>query len=584
MRFVRLWFVDVLGLLKSLAIPVSRARGGARGGRRPRRLVARGRARLRERDVIAHPDPRTFQVLPWRPGLARRADVLRRAPARRRARSPATRATRCAACSARPPSSATRSRSAARSSSSSSRRWAPTAPLPTPLDDGAYFDLTPLDDGSDFRRRTIEHLEQMGIPVKASHHEVGPSQHEIDLEHTDALSMADAITTFRLAVKEVAREQGVFATFMPKPLEDQPGSGMHLHLSLFEGERNAFYDPDPDEPLSPIGRAFLAGVLAHARELTAVTNQWVNSYKRLATGFEAPETVSWTRHGAAALVRVPSNRPGRESAARIELRSPDPACNPYLRSRSCSPPGCAASSAATSCRPRRSTTTAGRRARCRRTCARRSTSSTRPSSSATRSATGSATGTSQQAPRVGRLPPHRHRVRALPLPAAAVMGDAWIYGERRRGRATARLLAELGFSPRRVAANGSLRPPDGEAARRRSRSWSPTGCEQPSCAELCARLPPTTTSATCRCSSRCGRRARRGGVGVAEAHELLVGRSPPTSCRRASPARGAPSTASTRTTSSASAALELNLATYQVASTASRSTSPTWSTSCSSSW
>jgi glutamine synthetase len=202
--------------------------------------------------------------------------------------------------------------------------------VPVTLDDGAYFDLTPLDVGSDFRRRTIEYLEQMGIPVKASHHEVAPSQHEIQLAHTDALSMADAVTTFRIAVKEAAAELGAYATFMPKPLEDHPGSGMHLHVSLFQGDRNAFYDPEPDEPLSATGRAFLAGVLAHSCELTAVTNQWINSYRRLATGFEAPETVSWTRRGAAALVRVPSRRPGRADGARFELRSPDPACNPYM--------------------------------------------------------------------------------------------------------------------------------------------------------------------------------------------------------------------------------------------------------------
>jgi glutamine synthetase len=187
-------------------------------------------------------------------------------------------------------------------------------------------------DGSDFRKRTIEYLEQMGIPVKASHHEVAPSQHEIKLAHTDALSMADAVTTFKLAVKEVAREQDVFATFMPKPLEHESGSGMHVHLSLFDGERNVFFGRDEDEegPLSSTGQAFLAGVLAHASELTAVTNQWVNSYKRLAGGFEAPEHVCWTRHAPSALVRVPSSRPDREAAARIELRSPDSACNPYL--------------------------------------------------------------------------------------------------------------------------------------------------------------------------------------------------------------------------------------------------------------
>jgi len=201
---------------------------------------------------------------------------------------------------------------------------------PRPLDEGSYFDLTTFDGGSDFRRRAIEYVEQMGIPVKASHHELSPSQHEIDLHHTDALSMADAVTTFRICVKEVARELGVHATFMPKPSERLAGSGMHLHLSLFEGDRNAFHSDDPREPLSAVGRAFLAGMLAHAAELTAVTNQWVNSYKRLACGAEAPQRVDWARQGADSLVRVPSNRPDREAAARIELRSPDPGCNPYL--------------------------------------------------------------------------------------------------------------------------------------------------------------------------------------------------------------------------------------------------------------
>jgi glutamine synthetase len=166
--------------------------------------------------------------------------------------------------------------------------------------------------------------------VKASHHEVAPSQHEISLTHTDALSMADAITTFRLTVKEVANELGVYATFMPKPLQDHSGSGMHLHLSLFDGERNAFHPDRPQDVLSPVGRAFLAGVLAHAPEMSAVTNQWVNSYKRLTNGFEAPRFVTWTRQGPSGLVRVPGNRPDKEAAARIELRSPDPGANPYL--------------------------------------------------------------------------------------------------------------------------------------------------------------------------------------------------------------------------------------------------------------
>ena len=328
-KFIRLWFIDVLGLLKSLSIPVSELESALDEGVGLDGSSLEGASRLREHDVIAHPDPRTFQVLPWRPDslVARMfCDVRqpdgepfggdsRAALGRVLDQAGALGYTMHVGCEVEffifgPLGS--------------------NGAVPSTLDDGAYFDLTPLDVGSDFRRRTIDYLEQMGIPVKASHHEVAPSQHEIQLAHDDALSMADAVTTFRIAVKEAAHELGAYATFMPKPLEDHPGSGMHMHISLFEGDRNAFHDAEPDQPLSPTGRAFLAGVLAHAPELTAATNQWINSYRRLATGFEAPETVSWTRRGAAALVRVPSRRPGRAAGARFELRSPDPACNPYL--------------------------------------------------------------------------------------------------------------------------------------------------------------------------------------------------------------------------------------------------------------
>jgi glutamine synthetase len=328
-RFVRLWFVDVLGLLKSFSIPVSELESALEDGVGLDGSSMEGASRRREHDCIAHPDPRTFQVLPWRPdSLVARMFCDVRQPdgkpfggdSRAMLRGVLEQAaglgyTMQVGCEI---------------------EFFVFAPLgangavPATLDDGAYFDLTPLDVGSDFRRRTIDHLEQIGIPVKASHHEVAPSQHEIQLAHTDALSMADAVTTFRIAVKEVAHELGAYATFMPKPLATYPGSGMHLHISLFEGERNVFHDAAPDTPLSPTGRAFLAGVLAHAGELTAVTNQWINSYRRLATGFEAPEFVSWTRRGAAALARVPSRRPGRAEGARFELRSPDPACNPYV--------------------------------------------------------------------------------------------------------------------------------------------------------------------------------------------------------------------------------------------------------------
>ncbi|HEX4107690.1 MAG TPA: glutamine synthetase family protein [Solirubrobacteraceae bacterium] len=327
-RFVRLWFVDVMGTLKSFSVPSSELEQALAEGVSIDGSSLEGTVRLRERDMIARPDPRTFQLLPW----SRTPPVGRMF------------------CDIRSPDGIPfpgDSRHALRAAVARASELGYTfqvgcelefflfaeatedGEIPRPLDRGAYFDLTPRDEGSDFRRQTIEHLEQMGIPVKASHHEVGPSQHEIQLQYHDAQSMADAVSTFRLVVKEVAHEQGIYATFMPKPLENESGSGMHLHLSLFEGESNAFYG-GYGEPLSSIGQQFLAGVLTHARELTVVTNPWVNSYKRLGGGFEAPSHADWTRHGREALVRVPSARPGRPSAARIEVRSPDPSCNPYL--------------------------------------------------------------------------------------------------------------------------------------------------------------------------------------------------------------------------------------------------------------
>jgi glutamine synthetase len=201
---------------------------------------------------------------------------------------------------------------------------------PEPLDRGSYFDLTASDVASDLRKRTILTLEQMGIPVRYSHHEDSPSQHEIDLRYTDALTMADNVMTFKLVVKEVALERGVHATFMPKPLTGVQGSGMHSHFSLFEGDVNAFYDPGDEFHLSKVAKGFIAGLLRHAREITAITNQWVNSYKRLVVGYEAPVYVAWARNNRSALVRVPGGRKGKESSTRIEFRSPDPACNPYL--------------------------------------------------------------------------------------------------------------------------------------------------------------------------------------------------------------------------------------------------------------
>jgi len=201
---------------------------------------------------------------------------------------------------------------------------------PVPLDSGGYFDLTTRDATGDLRKRTIRTLEQLGIPVEYSFHEDSPSQQEIDLRHTDALTMADSVMTFRLVVREVAASQGLYATFMPKPLEGVQGSGMHTHLSLFRGDENAFYDPDDPYNLSALAKSFMAGLLVHAAEITAITNPTVNSYKRLVPGFEAPVHVSWARNNRSGLIRVPIPKRGNPVATRVEYRSPDPACNPYL--------------------------------------------------------------------------------------------------------------------------------------------------------------------------------------------------------------------------------------------------------------
>jgi glutamine synthetase len=198
------------------------------------------------------------------------------------------------------------------------------------LDEGGYFDLTALDAGSDLRRDTVLGLEQLGIHTEYSHHEVGPSQHEIDMRYADAQTMADHTMTYRITVKEYALKYGCHATFMPKPLFGSNGSGMHTHQSLFRDGRNAFFDPDDEYNLSAVGKAFMAGQLRHARELSSIFAQWVNSYKRLVPGYEAPVYVAWSRRNRSALVRVPMYHPGRERATRIELRCPDPACNPYL--------------------------------------------------------------------------------------------------------------------------------------------------------------------------------------------------------------------------------------------------------------
>lgn len=325
-RFIRLWFTDVLGFLKSFAITSHDLETAFEEGMGFDGSAIEGFSRAQESDMLAKPDPNTFALLPWRPdseGVARMfCDVLLPDG------SPFEGDPRWVL-----------RRNLQRASDAGFTFFVapeleyfyfPDSETPVPIDTGGYFDLTPIDVSSDLRRETILALEAMGIPVEYSHHEVAPSQHEIDLRYADALTMADSIMTFRLTVKQVAMERGMYATFMPKPMTDEAGSAMHSHVSLFEGNQNAFFDASDETGLSKVGQGFVAGLLAHAPEMSALTNQWVNSYKRLSTGYEAPAYVCWGRHNKSALVRVPTAKPGKEASARIEFRAPDSACNPYL--------------------------------------------------------------------------------------------------------------------------------------------------------------------------------------------------------------------------------------------------------------
>jgi glutamine synthetase len=329
--FIRLWFTDILGQLKSFAVGKNELEGALTEGMGFDGSSITGFNRIEESDMIAMPDRDTFSVLPWRPaekGVARMfCDVLvpggepyegdprfvmRRAMAR------------------------------AQEMGFDHYYLGPELEFfyfrsdelnggpPQVLDKGGYFDLTTLDAGSDLRRETVLALEALGIGVEYTHHEVGPSQHEIDMRFADGLQMADNAMTYRIAVKEIAMKYGVYATFMPKPLFGENGSGMHVHQSLFAGDSNAFFDTDDEYHLSPVAKSFIAGQLRHAREISALFAQWVNSYKRLVPGYEAPVYIAWSRRNRSALVRVPVYHPGKEKATRAELRCPDPSCNPYL--------------------------------------------------------------------------------------------------------------------------------------------------------------------------------------------------------------------------------------------------------------
>ncbi len=324
-QFIRLWFTDVLGILKSFAITPQELEGALTEGMGFDGSSIEGFARIQESDMVARPDPSTFQIIPYRSEqhVARMFCDIHQPDGTPFDGDP---------------------RGVLKRQLDRAAEFGFTfyvgpeleyfyfkdAAGTEFLDQGGYFDLTPLDVATDYRKRTVQYLEAMGIPVEYVHHEVAPSQHEIDLRYTDALSMADNVMTYRLTVKEVAQEVGVYATFMPKPVLGVNGSGMHTHQSLFEGERNAFFDSTDEYHLSKVAKGYIAGLLAHAPEITLVTNQWVNSYKRLVPGYEAPVYVCWARRNRSALVRVPMYKLGKESATRIEFRSPDPACNPYL--------------------------------------------------------------------------------------------------------------------------------------------------------------------------------------------------------------------------------------------------------------
>ena len=325
-KFIRLWFTDILGFLKSFAITVEELEGALEEGMGFDGSSIEGFARIDESDMVALPDPGTFQLVPWRPqerGVARMfCDILQPdgSPFEGDPRFVLKRNLKRAADLGYTFYVGPELEYFYFKSSNSTEG----------LDQGGYFDLTPLDMATDLRRETVLTLEDMGIGVETSHHEVAASQHEVDLRYTDALTMADNTMTARLVVKEVALAQGVYATFMPKPLAGLNGSGLHVHQSLFKGERNAFFDAKDPYHLSAIARAYIAGLLSHAREITLVTNQWVNSYKRLMPGYEAPVYITWARRNRSDLVRVPEYKPGKEIATRTEYRAPDPACNPYL--------------------------------------------------------------------------------------------------------------------------------------------------------------------------------------------------------------------------------------------------------------
>jgi len=326
-KFIRLWFTDILGTLKSFAITVDELEDALDGGMGFDGSSITGYQDIEESDMIAMPDPSTFKAIPWSPQEAPTARMI---------------------CDVQTPDGdpyvgdprhvLRRALERAREMGFDNFFCGPELEFfyfrnsndTEPLDYGGYFDLTTLDAATSLRRETVMALQELGIDVEYSHHEVGISQHEIDLRFDDALTMADKVQTYKTVVKEIATKHGVYATFMPKPLRDQNGSGMHTHQSLFSGEQNAFFDRDDQYFLSDTAKQFIAGQLRHAREISIIFAQFVNSYKRLVPGYEAPVYIAWSRRNRSALVRVPLYHPGQEKATRAELRCPDPSANIYL--------------------------------------------------------------------------------------------------------------------------------------------------------------------------------------------------------------------------------------------------------------
>ena len=329
-KFVRLWFTDVAGTLKMVAVAPAEVEGAFAEGLGFDGSAIEGLSRAYEADMLAAPDPSTFQILPWRgdvdPTARMFCDIM--TPDGQPAAADPRNVLRRALAKASDFGFSFYIHPEIEFYLLKSSQIGPEGPIP--VDNAGYFDNVPGGTAHNFRRRAVTMLEQLGISVEFSHHEGGPGQNEIDLRYADALTMADNIMTFRTVIKEVAIEQGVYATFMPKPFTEHPGSGMHTHMSLFEGDTNAFFDASGQYRLSKVGRQFMAGLLRHAPEITAVTNQYVNSYKRLWGGGEAPSFVCWGHNNRSALIRVPLYKPDKGQSSRIEYRAIDSAANPYL--------------------------------------------------------------------------------------------------------------------------------------------------------------------------------------------------------------------------------------------------------------